>query len=304
MAAGQLQLSSLPSLDNLRCFLAAARVPTFRAAARTVALTPAALGQRIRQLEDQLGVRLFERTTRAVSLTGAGLALLPAARAALQAAAACMPAVQGGAPPPLELTIGTRVELGLSFLLPNDGAIASACPGLSLNYYFGSSADLLARVRSQEVDCAVTSARFTDPLLDSLPLHREDYAFVGAARLLQSYPLRRPEQARHHTLLDVDASMPLFRYWRDAAGDRALPWKRVWRVGTASAIQNLVSAGRGVAVLPVYMIRQDLKRGLLRRIFPSVRPTFDHFRLVFRAADFRRARFQELGAVLRRLPLR
>src|SRR5689334_25354523 len=68
---------SAPSLsfESLRCFLAAARLLNFRNASRAVALTPAAFGQRIRQLEEQLGVELFARTTRSVSLTERGIAL-------------------------------------------------------------------------------------------------------------------------------------------------------------------------------------------------------------------------------------
>src|SRR5687768_17456940 len=124
-------LPDVPSLENLRCFHAAAQTATFRAAARLVALTPAALGQRIRQLEAQIGEPLFERTTRSVALTRAGLALLPAARAALDAAAACLTAARGDKPAPeLELTIGTRMELGLSFLIPSHRALANTCPGL------------------------------------------------------------------------------------------------------------------------------------------------------------------------------
>ena len=73
--------SPIPSIENLRCFDAAARLLRFRAAAKAVALTPAALGHRIRQLEDELGVKLFERTTRTVRLTAEGLAVLPHARA-------------------------------------------------------------------------------------------------------------------------------------------------------------------------------------------------------------------------------
>jgi DNA-binding transcriptional LysR family regulator len=73
----------LPSTDSLRCFAAAARLLNFRAAARKVGLTPAALSQRIRQFEDQLGVKLFQRTTRTVTLTQAGLSLLPRAERCL-----------------------------------------------------------------------------------------------------------------------------------------------------------------------------------------------------------------------------
>src|SRR5687767_2004537 len=109
----------LPSLENLRCFDAAARLLRFRAAAKTVALTPAAFGQRIRQLEDELGVPLFERTTRRVRLTSAGLALLPHARACLDAAASCARAARGElGPPPAEIVMGTRHELGVSWLTP------------------------------------------------------------------------------------------------------------------------------------------------------------------------------------------
>jgi LysR family transcriptional regulator, glycine cleavage system transcriptional activator len=298
--------SSLPSLESLRCFDAAAHAPTFRAAAKAVALTPAALGQRVRQLEDQLGVRLFERTTRSVALTAAGMALVPAARAALEAAWACARAARGqSAPPATELTVGSRMELGMSFLLPNDGYWSAQCPGLALNYYFGSGPEILSRVRTREIDCAVTSARFSDPALHSLPLHREDYVFIGAVKLLRRLPFTRAEHATRHTLLDVDASMPLFRYWQDAAGggDR-LRFGRVWRVGAGAAMHQLVLAAQGVAVLPLYMVEADLGRGTVREILPRVRPGHDYFRLVYRKDDPRRSSFEQLAAALLKLPLR
>src|SRR6185295_7476366 len=120
----------LPALDSLRCFDAAAHLPSFRAAARAVGLTPAALGQRIRQLEELLGAPLFERTTRSVTLTRAGLALIPRAQAALAAANECLHVVQGeAAPPPMEITLGTRFELGLSFVVPELPALMAAHPG-------------------------------------------------------------------------------------------------------------------------------------------------------------------------------
>jgi LysR family glycine cleavage system transcriptional activator len=296
---------SVPSLENLRCFLAAAGSPTFRAAARAVALTPAALSQRIRQLEDQLGSRLFARTTRSVSLTRGGLALVPAARAALDAAAACVTAAGDDRPPmAVELTVGTRVELGLSFLIPNHDALTAACPGLVLHYFFGSGPELLGRVRTRELDCAVTSARFSDPALDSVPLHREEYVFVGAPALLRRVPLTRREQASHHTLLDIDHSLPLYRYWQEGAGGSELKFARVWRVGAGAAIHELVLAGRGVAVLPRYLVAADLNRRALVPLFPAVKLVADHFRLVFRHDDSRRTAFETLAAALRALPLR
>src|SRR5690242_1539209 len=148
----------LPSLDSLRCFVAAARLLRFRAAAKSVALTPAAFGQRVKQLEDMFGVPLFERTTRKVTLTEAGLRLLPAAERALSSASDCALAVQGGRGlPEAEITLGTRHELGISWIVPQLDRIAERHPTLHVHLYFGSGPDLVLRVRTMEIDCAVTS---------------------------------------------------------------------------------------------------------------------------------------------------
>jgi DNA-binding transcriptional LysR family regulator len=296
----------LPSTDNLRCFVAAARALNFRAAARTVALTPAAFGQRIQQLEDQLGVRVFHRTTRSVSLTSAGLALLPYAERALAAADECVRAARGDLGPiPTELVLGTRHELGLSWLVPQIDRLSEAHPAVTFHLYFGAGDDLLLRIRSREIDCAVTSTRFNDPKLDALPLHREEYVFVGARTLLARNPLTRPEHAAAHTLIDAGPEMPLFRYWREApgTGTDALTFGTVLRMGTIAAIEHFVLAGRGVAVLPRYLVEPKLKKGVLKRVFPAVSPLSDFFRLIFRADDARRSLFQSMARALLEVPL-
>lgn len=296
----------LPSIDSLRCFVAAARLLNFRAAARSVALTPAALGQRIQKLEDELGARLFLRTTRSVALTEAGLALLPAAEHCLSAAEECARAARGETgPPPMEITVGTRQELGMSWLVPQLTLLSSTFPSLDVHLYFGSGPDLLLRVRTLEIDCAVTSSRFTDPKLESIRLHREDYAFVGAAALLRDRPLTKDAHAAQHTLLDASADLPLFRYFRDApgGGDR-LHFGKIVRLGSIEAIRQRALEGAGVAVLPEYQIAGDLARRAFRRVFPKVAPLHDYFRLVFRADDVKRPIYEKIAAQLAGFPLR
>lgn len=295
----------LPPIESLRCFVAAARLLSFRAAAREVALTPAAFGQRIKQLEEQLGVVLFLRTTRSVRLTAAGLAMLPSAEKTLHYAAECGRA--GGAetrPGSMDIVIGTRHELGLSWILPQLDTLTREQPQLQLHLYFGSGSDLLLRVRTLEIDCAVTSTRFTDPKLDNIRLHREDYVFVGSAKLLRARPLTRAAHAGEHTLVDIDADLSLFRYWRDApsGGDR-LAFGRIVRFGTIEAIRQRVAAGVGVAVLPAYLVRRELRTGAFERVFPSVVPTHDFFRLVFRANDPRRVIYEAIARTMRKKPL-
>lgn len=296
----------LPSIDSLRCFTAAAKLLNFRAAARSVALTPAAFGQRIKQLEEQLGTPLFARTTRSVRLTESGLALLPAAERCLLAAAECVRAGSRGqrAMAPLDVTIGTRHELGLSWVLPQLDGLARAQPFLRLHLYFGSGSDLLVRVRAMEIDCAVTSSRLSDPKLDAARLHEERYVFVGAPALLANKPLTKGDHAGAHTLLDTEASLPLFRYFRDAKGGDELRFGHVERLGTIEAIRRRAVAGRGVAVLPEYLVRRDLAARRLARVMPRVAPLGDWFRLVFRADDPRRSIYEAIAAQMARAPLR
>lgn len=298
--------TSPPSLDNLRCFEAAARLLNFRAAARAVALTPAAFGQRIRQLEEGLGARLFERSTRAVHLTEAGIALLPAARRCLAAAQACIAAVRGDTgKPAMELTLGTRFELGQSWLVPLLDRLAEAHPHLMLNLYFGSGPELLYRLRVLAIDAVITSARLATPLLDAFNLHEEGYVFVGARALLRRRPLASLADAEGHTLLDIDGELPLFRYFAESPQAPArLRFGEHRFLGLGAAVKTRVLGGHGVAVLPRPMVEAELARGRLVAIFPDVSLLSDHFRLVFRRDDPRRSAFSELAATLREAPLR
>ena len=296
----------LPSIDSLRCFLAAARLLNFRAGARSVALTPTAFSQRIRLLEEHLGTPLFLRNTRSVRLTQSGEALVPVAQRCIAAAEDCVRAARGersGAP--IDFTIGTRHELGISWLLPAFAALEPSFPWLSFQLHFGSSDDILHRVATMQIDCAITSSRLTDTRLDALTLHREDYVFVGAKKLLAKTPFAKVADAEHHTLLDINANLPLFRYLQDTlAGDVSVRFGRVVGLGTGEAIRARVLAGAGVAVLPKYFVESDIAAKRLVKLLPSKAPLHDYFRLVFRKDDPRQGLFEALAKVLRGRPLR
>jgi LysR family transcriptional regulator, glycine cleavage system transcriptional activator len=299
-------IEPLPSLDALRCFAEAARLLNFRAAARAVGLTPAALGQRIRQLEDMLDAKLFHRTTRSVTLTEQGLALVPFAQRALDAAGECVRAGRGEVgPPPIELVLGTRHELGLSWVVPMLPKLRRSHPKLTIHVYFGSGPDLVHRVRSHQIDCAVTSSIITDPKLDTARLHEEHYVFVGAPRLLRRFGLDEAADAASHVLIDVSPDLPLFRYWRDGEGGTdALEFKGVLSMGTIAAIRHLVLRGDGVAVLPLYFVQPDLGANRLVALFPEVTPLSDYFRLVFRGDDPKRSVYEAMAETMLEEPLK
>jgi LysR family transcriptional regulator, glycine cleavage system transcriptional activator len=295
----------LPDLESLRCFEAAASMLSFRVGASRVALSPAALSDRIRRLEDRLGERLFDRSKRQVTLTAAGLRLLPHARDLLAANARC-PAVARGVDTesPFELRLGTRFELGLSWLVPALRALETAVPARTLHLYFGDHSDMFARIKQGTIDCAVTSARIAEGAIDYRVLHPETYVFVAAATLVRRRPFRHAADAPAHTLVDISPDLPLTRYFLDQAGG-TVDWRfsRLEYLGTIAAVRMRVLQGGGVAVLPRYFVDQDLARGHLRPIMPRVRLQCDSFRLIWRRGHPASPMIERLAADLIALPL-
>lgn len=292
-------------IDDLRCFLAVARHLSFRRGAKEVHLSPAAFSERIARLEGALGARLLERTTRRVSLTSAGERLVPAARRIL-ADVADLPALarDDGRPAPCTLTLGTRHELGISWLQPAVQAMERQHPERTVHLRFSDSHALLDALEAGTLDAVITSFRLTRPGLDYVTLHEERYAFVASPTLLEGRPMDRPSDAAAHTLVDVHADLPLFRYWLDAyEGPEVWAFSQVRLLGTIEAVRARVRAGLGVAVLPRYYVEPDLTSGQLVSILPDVEPVRDWFRLVWRRGDAREPTLQAIAAELRELPL-
>jgi LysR family glycine cleavage system transcriptional activator len=293
----------LPDLDSLRCFEAAAVALNFRRAARAVALSPAAFGERIRRLEQLIGEPLFHRTTRSVALTVAGERLLPRISQVLEDARRCLSSHQDEAAP-YELTIGTRFELGLSWLTPALAPLAQAQSFRRHHLRFGDSEELLRRVLDGGIDCVISSVRLGNAGLHYELLHQEDYALVASNDLLAERPLRGSEDAAGHTLLEVHSDLPLFRYFLDSRPPgEAWSFGAVERLGAIAAVRYRAIEGAGVAVLPRYFINGDLQAKRLREPLAKAKLQHDHFRLIWRAGHRREAELRQLAAELRERPL-
>lgn len=296
----------IADLESLRCFDAAAHAPSFRAAAQRVHLSPAAFGERIRRLEELLEQPLFTRTTRRVVLTEAGLRLQPLCRRILEDTADLKSKVAATtAPVPHVLTLGTRYELGLSWLVPSLTPLSEQRPERQLNLVFGDTPELLRQLKTGACDAIVTSARMVAPGLQQVALHPEQYVFVGAPGLLERRPLSRPEHAARHVLLDAHPDLPLFRYFLDGApADEVWSFARTELLGTTAAIRARVLEGAGVAVLPSYFVAPDLRARRLRRLIPKTQPSQDHFRLLYPQDHPRGPAIRTLAEDLRARPLR
>ncbi len=289
-------------LDDLRCFLAATDCDTFRAASRRVSLSPGAFSDRIRRLEEHIGCALFERTTRQVSMTEAALRLRPHAAIVVAEAERSAAVARGDlGTPPYSLTVGTRFELGLSWLTPALSTLEATAPERLLHLYMGDTPDLIGRVERGELDAAVLSARLVSPRVRYAVLHPEKYVFVGAPGVAV---FEAPSDAQGHTLLDVTADLPLFRYLQDATDKAAVwPFARYQYLGGIGAIRQRILVGAGVAVLPEYFVHDDLASGALIDLAPGLPLADDVFRLVWRKDHPLTERLVALANELRELPL-
>ena len=272
---------SLPNLVTLQCFLALGRHLNFRAAARSIALSPAAFSDRIKRLEEEVGAPLFERSTRHVKLTALGVSLQPQARALVEQGWRWVDVIsEGELAAPYSLRVGTRFELGMSWLVPALTTLKAKRPERSISIKWGADDELLRLLLEGEVDAMISSVRLNHRALRVAPLHREDYLFVCSPELDLIDPT--PADAPALTLIDIEAHCPLFRYFLDALPSGE-PWhfRGLELMGTIGAVRARVLEGVGVAVLPLYFVDRDLAAGRLRKLRPEITLHHDFFRLIW-----------------------
>lgn len=183
-------------LGFLPAFEAAGRLGSFAAAAAELHVTPSAISQQIRVLEDVLGVPLFERNGRAALLTAAGRAYLEEVRDSLRALATSTSRLQRRAQAS-SLRLSTASLVAHDFLLPRLAAFRERFPEIEL--VIETSNDYVD-FRTHECDAALRIGEGTSPELMVRPLGRAVATPVCSAELARS--IERVEDLQHHTLLD------------------------------------------------------------------------------------------------------
>lgn len=167
------------SLNALRMFEAAARHLSFTSAAAELSVSQAAVSQQMRSLEDQLGVKLFERTARVLALTPAGEDLATATRTALLSINQSLDRIRGTADTAI-LTVTTLPSFAARWLVPRLDSFQNAYPGIEIHVHTsGSAVDLLGG----RVDAALRLAATPRPGMVTELLMPEGFCLVGTPEL-------------------------------------------------------------------------------------------------------------------------
>ena len=269
----------LPSLNGLRAFEAAARHMSFTLAASELNVTQTAISHQIRRLEEELGIRLFVRQNRALSLTPEAKEYLPGIRAAFNdlrlATDRLLRKDDGNV-----LTISTLASLAAKWLLPRISDFQQKHPGIDVRI---TTSTALVDFRRESVDVAIRYGRGQWPGLRADWLMADRMFPVCSPTLLKGKkPLKKPEDLADHVLLHSSSSMDDdWRLWLTAAG---LPTDLSKQPGVSFDIvyMTLQAAidGLGVAMGRTSYVQDDIAKGRLVMPFEIQLPVDAGFYLV------------------------
>jgi DNA-binding transcriptional LysR family regulator len=251
------------SLDQLRTFIAAAEEGSFSAAGRKLKRAQSVVSQTLSNLEKQLGVKLFDRSSRYPRLTDRGQALLSDARAVadgmdcLKARAKIM---REGLEPELSLAIDAMFPM--SALTAAVGAFRGVFPHTPLRLYVEVLGAVIEPVLAGTCQVgvigtlpAVPDSMHSEPLLD-VPM----VTVVAPAHPLAAHKgaIPRAELQKHVQLVLTDRSK------LTQGRSYGVHSQNVWRLADLGAKHAFLRAGFGFGHMPGFMVEDDIASGALR----------------------------------------
>ena len=247
----------------LRAFDVAARHLNLSAAAADLNVTHAAVSRQVKQLEQRLGVTLFERLPRGLKLTAHGALLAEGTRQAFDRLASAIedvsqPAVRR------KLTISTFASLAARWLMPRVGSFAARFPEVDLQVITSTRLVDFAR---EDVDIGIRFGSGRYPNLHVTPLFKPQEIIVASPALLKrGPPLESYEDLKHHTLLHDDSHLAWTR-WLNAIGAKGVNPRRGIICGDRNAMLQAALEGQGVALASQVFVANELAAGRLMKVF-------------------------------------
>jgi LysR family transcriptional regulator, glycine cleavage system transcriptional activator len=279
----------LPPLTTLPAFDAAARHLSFTKAADELNLTHGAISRAVRNLEDRLGVQLFERGTRSVKLTPAGAAYAREIGAALDQISA---ATQVATAPRSAgvLNVSTSDGFAGRWLVPRlyrfhrshrDFDVRISTSGL-LADFVRDGIDIAIRYGGGEYEGAVSEL-----------LSEVDVFPVCSPELLEGeHPLREPGDLKHHTL--IHDGFPIdWATWLERAGVEGIDPNRGVRFDSATYATEAAVHGEGVLLGRSTLVSADLAAGRLVRPFGLELKASSRYYVVYLATALRQRKVKE-----------
>lgn len=254
----------LPTLSTLQAFEAAARQLSFTKAADDLGITQSAISRQIKNLEEFLGIQLFERYGSRVVLTDAGKAYAETIHSAIDRLEVASIDIVRGRRAEEALKVGTLPTLGSRWLSQYLGAFSRAYPEEHLEFVRTHSD---VNFDQTNVDVAILRGDGSWPGAKSYPLFPEKIAVVASPELISPNESQERTAFAHHRLLQNASRSSLWLKWLRASDINYRGTLQGPRFDNTGMLINAAIAGYGLAVAPVILVEKELAEGRLHPPF-------------------------------------
>ncbi|MEO1444829.1 MAG: LysR family transcriptional regulator [Cyanobacteria bacterium J06635_11] len=248
---------------SLRLFLRIADLGGVSAAARDLSLSPASASARLVKLEETLDVRLFNRTTRAVSLTTDGEAFLPYVQQMIETLETGLSAIRGqDAQVQGLLRVAMPGSFGRMYIIPALAEFQARYPLVSLDLRLS---DEVLDVVEGAYDLIIRNARLADSSLIVRKLADDRRMLVASPAYLERHgvPLSPDELPSHQSVILGDSHR-----WKFENG-QIISMPRSFVVNDGEAMRKMLEHGMGIGLKSVWNASESLKSGLLVEVLPE-----------------------------------
>ena len=250
------------TLRQLQIFVVAARHLSYARAAEELHLTPPAVSMQLKQLEDNVGLPLFERLGRGVALTDAGELLVHHALRVLgeiKDAEANLLAMLGAETGQISVGLVSTAKYFMPRLLAR---FAQQHPGIEVQFSVGNRESLLQKLQDNAIDLAVMGRIPTEIDAHAEPLAQHPYVLIGPA----DHPLRKARrfdlhELRHETFLLREEGSGSRRVAEEMFKNHLFTPARTISMGSNETIKQAVMAGMGIALMSLHTLPLELKTG-------------------------------------------
>lgn len=266
----------LPPLNAVRAFAAAARHQSFTLAAAELFVTHGAISRQVKALEEFLGVALFERRVRQVSLTAEGQRFFAEVAPALAQIGAAARSLMDDAPA-RTFTINVRPSFAVRWVIPRLPDFVAQFPGIEPKVVTSTVAPDQA---SEPFDVAIRRGRNTGwPASVAVqPFLQDEALIVGAPALFATKGVAEPRGLAAHVLLWSRSRPDDWEHWKRQAGMPRLRPASQLQFDHLHFVVQAALDGLGCALVPLSLVAHDMAAGRLLCPLPAVRlPLTRHY---------------------------
>ena len=282
----------MPSVKELEAFVAVVESGSFQDAARRLNATPPAISKRIAELESELGVRLFERSTRRCQITARGRALLPYAQRALSEIGEIRRKVGQRSSLVGHIQLGVVETIAFTKLPDLLRKFSSDLSELTVDVEVGATTALVRKVGMRGLDIACVVGPVSEHNLASEPFWEVEMSWIAPGPRWSGKPLTIDALAQYPIMLQTGSRhIPVIEGWFKSRGLRV---KHMITCNSLSAALKMTAAGLGLSLVPVECARQELDAGVVTTVPVEIQLPTNSFVTVYPAGQVEPA----LGAVI------